>query len=77
MLAEIHRLVSAGSQLLIATHSPILMAYPQGEILLLGEGPIHPVVYRETEHYQITKSFLDHPERMLRILFQQGEENAE
>ena len=77
LLAEIHRLVSAGSQLVIATHSPILMAYPQGEILLLGEGPIHPVEYRETEHYQITKSFLDHPERMLRILFQQGEENAE
>ena len=75
LLAEIHRLVSAGSQLVIATHSPILMAYPQGEILLLGEGPIHPVGYRETEHYQITKSFLDHPERMLRILFQQDKED--
>lgn len=77
LLAELHRLVEAGSQLLIATHSPILMAYPQGEILLLGEEPIHPVGYRETEHYQITKSFLDHPERMLRILFQQGEEDTE
>ena len=74
LLAEIHRLVEAGSQLLIATHSPLLMAYPQGEILLLGEGPIHPVEYRETEHYQITKSFLDNPERMLRILLQQDEE---
>lgn len=69
LLAEIHRLVSAGSQLVIATHSPLLMAYPQGEILLLGEGPIRPVEYRETEHYQITKSFLDSPERMLRVLF--------
>lgn len=77
LLAELHRLVEAGSQLLIATHSPILMAYTQGEILLLGEEPIHPVEYRETEHYQITKSFLDHPERMLRILFQQGEEDTE
>ena len=75
LLAEIHRLVSAGSQLVIATHSPLLMAYPQGEILLLGEGPIRPVEYRETEHYQITKSFLDHPERMLRILFQQDKED--
>ena len=53
------------------------MAYPQGEILLLGEGPIHPVEYRETEHYQITKSFLDNPERMLRILLQQDEEDVE
>ena len=77
LLAEIHRLVEDGSQLLIATHSPILMAYPKGEILLLGDGPIHPVEYRETEHYQITKSFLDHPERMLRILFQQDEEDTE
>ena len=77
LLAEIHRLVEDGSQLLIATHSPILMAYPKGEILLLGDGPIHPVEYRETEHYQITKSFLDHPERMLSILFQQDEEDTE
>lgn len=69
LLAELHRLVQAGSQLVIATHSPLLMAYPQGEILLLGEGPIRPVEYRETEHYQITKSFLDSPERMLRVLF--------
>ena len=74
LLAEIHRLVEDGSQLLIATHSPILMAYPKGEILLLGDGPIHPVEYRETEHYQITKSFLDSPERMLRILLRQDEE---
>ena len=74
LLCELHRLVEAGSQLLIATHSPILMAYPGAEILLLGEGPIHPVEYRETEHYQITKSFLDNPERMLRILLQQDEE---
>lgn len=74
LLAELHRLVQAGSQLVIATHSPLLMAYPQGEILLLGEGPIRPVEYRETEHYQITKSFLDSPERMLRIVLRQDEE---
>ena len=50
------------------------MAYPQGQILLLGEGPIHPVEYRETEHYQITKSFLDDPQRMLRVLFETDEQ---
>lgn len=74
LLAEMHRLVREGSQLLIATHSPLLMAYPQGEILLLGEGPIRPAAYEDTEHYQITKSFLDAPQRMLRVLFQQEEE---
>ena len=77
LLCELHRLVEAGSQLLIATHSPILMAYPGAEILLLGEGPIHPVEYRETEHYQITKSFLDSPERMLRVLFDETCGNIE
>lgn len=74
LLAEIHRLVQKGSQFLIATHSPILMAYPQGQILLLGQGPIHPVEYRETEHYQITKNFLDDPQRMLRVLFEPDEQ---
>lgn len=71
LLAELHRLVKEGSQLLIATHSPLLMAYPQGEILLLGDGPIRPVAFEETEHYQITKHFLDNPERMLRILLEE------
>lgn len=74
LLAEIHRLVQAGSQLLIATHSPILMAYPQGQILLFGDGTIHPVPYKETEHYQITKSFLDAPQRMFQILFEIDEQ---
>ena len=75
LLSEIHRLVKKNSQLLIATHSPILMAYPDAEILLLSDGPIRPVAYEDTEHYQITKSFLENPQRMLRILLE--EEPAE
>ncbi len=71
LLTQIHRLSKENSQFLIATHSPILMACPESEILLLdGEG-IRPIPYRETEHYQITKSFLDDPERMLRILLEE------
>lgn len=59
LLGHIRRLEEAGSQLIIATHSPILMAYPDAEILRFSEDGITPVAYRQTEHYQITKQFLE------------------
>lgn len=70
LLAHIHRLVEADSQFIIATHSPILMAYPGAEILEFSEEGIRPAAYRETEHYQITRRFLEDPERMLRYLLE-------
>lgn len=74
LLARMHDLVRMNSQFLIATHSPILMAYPGAEILLLdGSGAPRPVRYEDTEHYAITKAFLDCPERMLGVLFAEGE----
>src|SRR6266542_1306349 len=47
------------SQLIIATHSPILMAYPEARIYLLGapSGVIETIAYEDTEHYQITRDF--------------------
>lgn len=57
------------SQLIIATHSPILLAYPHADIFMLNEYGISKVDYTETEHYQITKGFLDNPEGYMRILF--------
>ena len=68
LLAEIDRLVKANSQLIIATHSPILMAYPGAQILEMSAEGIRAVDWRETEHYQVTKRFLDSPERMLNYL---------
>ncbi len=68
LLSEIDRLVKSGSQLLIATHSPILMAYPGACILELSEQGIHRVEYRETEHYRVTREFLENPERMVHYL---------
>lgn len=56
------------SQFIISTHSPILMTFPGAEIYELAESGIRSVSYRDTEHYQITKRFLDAPERMLRSL---------
>ena len=70
LMARINQLVEDGSQFIIATHSPMLMAFPNAEILELTENGIESVKYEETEHYRITKSFLDDPERMLRFLIQ-------
>lgn len=64
--------LSASSQFLIATHSPILMAYPGAQIFVLSETGIEETPYHETEHYFITKQFLQNPERMLRYLFEEG-----
>jgi len=67
-LTRMHQLVGAGSQFIIATHSPILMAYPDAEIFLLADGPPRLIGYRETEHYTITRNFLTRTEPMLDIL---------
>ena len=69
LLTHIDRLVKNGSQLIIATHSPILMAYPDGEILSFTQGGIEKTSYEQTEHYRVTKQFLDHPQKMLHYLF--------
>ena len=70
LLVEIDRLVKNKSQFIIATHSPILMAFPEAEILELSQNGIQKVHYKDTEHYQITKQFLDNPEQMLHYLLQ-------
>ena len=67
-LSAIHELVSANSQFIIATHSPILLAYPNAVIYQLDEGGIHKVKYEETEHFQITQYFLNNHEAMTRTL---------
>ncbi|MEA5142335.1 MAG: AAA family ATPase [Oscillibacter sp.] len=68
LLCEIHRLVEANSQFIIATHSPILMAYPGAALYELTDTGIRAVAYRETEHYQLTRRFLENPEQMLHYL---------
>jgi predicted ATPase len=68
MLTRMHELVTAGAQFLIATHSPILMAYPNAEIIQMGDGPPYLIDYTETEHYRVTKQFLTRTESMLKVL---------
>ncbi|MBP3891443.1 MAG: AAA family ATPase [Solobacterium sp.] len=73
LLCEIHRFVKDDSQFIIATHSPILMAYPKARILLFSEEGIQAVAYRDTEHYKVMKQFMDNPERMLKYLMEEEE----
>ena len=68
MIARMHELVRDGSQFIIATHSPIIMAYPNAQILQLSERGIEPIAYLDTEHYRVTRDFLNRHERMLREL---------
>ncbi|HXI63124.1 MAG TPA: AAA family ATPase [Gemmatimonadales bacterium] len=68
LLAAMHRLVRRNSQFIIATHSPILLGYPGATIYLFAESKLARIDYLDTEHYQITKAFLERPERMLNEL---------
>ena len=72
LMVEIDRLRRAGSQFIIATHSPILLTMPDSEIFEFSENGISKVHYKDTEHYQITRNFLENPEKMLKYLLDQG-----
>jgi predicted ATPase len=67
-LSSINKLVNAGSQFIIATHSPILLAYPNALIYQLDESGIKEVDYEETEHYMVTRYFLNNHKQMLNEL---------
>jgi predicted ATPase len=72
LLCRIHELVKQGSQFIIATHSPILMAYPDADIYLADhDKKITLTRYQDTEHYQLTREFINYPERMLSYLFEE------
>lgn len=68
VLVRIHDLIREDSQFLIATHSPILMAYPDAWIYRLSSGGIEKVDYYETEHYRVMHDFMVHPKRTLDLL---------
>jgi predicted ATPase len=68
LLAILKNRTAEDCQFVIATHSPILMALPGAEILLLEADTIAPIGYREVEHVRITHAFLDDPESFLRRL---------
>lgn len=65
-----HELVEQDSQFIVATHSPILMAYPDATILHLSEDGIAEVEYEEIDHFQLTRDFLNNRERYFQHLFE-------
>jgi predicted ATPase len=67
-LARLHDLATAGSQFLIATHSPILLAYPDAWIYEAGPDGLRRTACEDTEHYRVARDFLAHPRRMLDAL---------
>jgi predicted ATPase len=73
MLVRLHELVNGGSQFLIATHSPIVLAYPNSRILSLDGGELIETVYEQTEHFQLTRRFLNDPRAMLDRLLEDSE----
>lgn len=63
-------LVSAGeAQFIIATHSPILLGYPEAQILNFDDSSIQEISYEDTEHYNLTLNFLTGRDRFLYELF--------
>ena len=67
-VAAMHQLVRRGSQLLLATHSPIILAYPDACIYELADGKIAVRAYEDTDHYRVTTDFFTHRASMLKEL---------
>lgn len=67
-LARLHELVQARSQLIIATHSPILLGYPNAWIYQASDHGLDRIEYEDTDHYQVTRNFLNRREMMLDVL---------
>jgi predicted ATPase len=68
-LAAIHQLVQDESQFIIATHSPILLSYPRAKILQFDGAGITEVAFEDTEHYAVTRDFLNnYPRRLEQLL---------
>lgn len=68
-LMRIIKDLSPRSQFIIATHSPILLGYPNAEIISFDQDRLQPIDYQDTDHYQITRRFLENPKRILDELF--------
>jgi predicted ATPase len=68
-MTVMHRLEQSGrAQFIIATHSPMLICYPGAAIYQFGDDGVSETTYEDTEHFYLTKSFLDNPQAYLRHL---------
>jgi predicted ATPase len=67
-LASLKQMVAQEAQFIIATHSPIIMAFPEATILHFDDASIEPVAYDDLEHVRLTRDFLQNPQAFLRHL---------
>lgn len=67
-LSALKQMISEDSQFIIATHSPIILAFPEAQILSFESGEIRKVNYEELEHVNLTKAFLNDPDSYVRHL---------
>jgi predicted ATPase len=77
MLVRMHDLIAAKSQFIIATHSPILMAYPDAWIYQIGSRGLERVAYEDTEHFEITRNFLNRHEAIIQQLLEDSQSTPE
>ena len=68
LMAMIADMLREGAQFIVATHSPILLAYPGARVLSFDDPPVREVPYEELESVNLTREFLNEPERFLRHL---------
>lgn len=67
-LARLHELVGLKSQFIIATHSPVILGYPDALIYQLTDEGVEPAAYDDLEHVSVTRKFLNHRQTFLDIL---------
>lgn len=72
VLSRMHELIRDKSQFIIATHSPILMAYPDAWIYQCNQDGVARIAYEDTEHFRVTRDFLSDPQAMLRTLMERN-----
>lgn len=68
LISQIREMERHNCQFIIATHSPILMAYPDASILVIKDGVVETAAYDDLEHVQLTRDFLNNPDQFLRHL---------
>lgn len=69
-LAIMHELVKDDSQIIMATHSPIFMAYPGATLLSIDDGQLVEITFEETDHYKIYDLFFKNHQGLLHNLLQ-------
>jgi predicted ATPase len=72
-LSRMHDLIRNDSQFIIATHSPIILGYPDADIWQVSRYGLERVAYEDTEHVQVTRQFLNNRDVLLDMLFDEDD----